>query len=210
LTDCIAVLGCGRMGTALAREAARVGRSVCLGSRDPQKAARTAEEVRLVNPAANVHCGSYADAVRGGDLLFLAVPFSEAAETLRSVREWLPGRVVVDMTNPMGAIPCSTSGAETHAAILPHGGKIVAAWKTNYWTLLDPAIREGVVHDVLICGDSETSKLRVSSFVTDVGFRPVDCGGLANARILDAMVALLVENDKRYGNRHRSAWRFLP
>ncbi|HSV74908.1 MAG TPA: NAD(P)-binding domain-containing protein [Chthonomonadales bacterium] len=210
MTDCIAVLGCGRMGTALAREAARVGRAVCLGSRDPCKAVLAAEEVRSVNPTAVVRRGTYAEAVRGGDLVFLAVPFPEASEALRTVRDWLPGRVVVDVTNPMGAVPCTTSGAEAHAAIIPHGGKIVAAWKTNYWTLLDPAIREGVVHDVFICGDSETSKLRVSSFVSDVGFRPVDCGGLVNARILDAMVALLVENDRRYSNRHRSSWRFVP
>jgi len=42
------------------------------------------------------------------------------------------------------------------------------------------------------------------------GFRPVDCGRLANARVLDGMVPLMIELDARSGSDAHSAWKLLP
>lgn len=207
----IGILGTGRMGSGLARCFARAGRVVLLGSRDIERAHSMAAQIRGEIPGAHVEGTDYPGAAHGAEIVIPAVPFSQGADVLRRLAAELTGKIVVDITNPFGAVSPDTSGAETHAALLPAGTFLVAAWKTNFWTLLDPQARDtGVVYDVFLCGDDEAAKKRVAVLIEETGFRPVDCGKLAAARVLDGMVPLLIEMDTRFGHDHRSAWKFHP
>lgn len=210
MADVIGVLGTGHMGGGLAREAARAGRRVLVGARDIARAERVRRDVRARFPGATVFAGDHADAVNGADLLLLAVPFPAAAGVLTELRQALVGKVLVDMSNPFGALPPDRSAAEEHAAMLSAGTAVVAAFKTNFSDLLDPANRGGAVYDVHLAADERHPRERVAAFIIDIGLRPVDCGPLASARVLDAMVPLLVEMDRRFGNNRRSAWAWTP
>jgi predicted dinucleotide-binding enzyme len=70
------------------------------------------------------------------------------------------------------------------------GARVAAAFKTNFWqTLLEPVDPEtGLVRDVYYVGDSDDDKAVVAQLIQDMGFVPVDCGPLRNARVLDGMV----------------------
>lgn len=210
MAESIAVLGTGQMGGGLARCFARIGRTVYVGSRDAVRAEALANAIRLEHPGAGMVSGDYRSAARAGDIVVVAIPFREVASVLTTLGDVLSGKIVVDITNPFGQVPPDTSGAETHARLLPPTASLVAAWKTTCWPLLDPRERAGVLHDVFVCADDEAARARVADLITETGFRPVDCGSLSNARVLDAMVPLLLEVDRRYGNDHRSAWKFLP
>jgi predicted dinucleotide-binding enzyme len=52
--------------------------------------------------------------------------------------------------------------------------------------------------------DSDSAKL-----FEDLGFKPVDCGSLRSPRVLDAMVPLMMELDRRYNGQGRSSWKFM-
>jgi len=210
MADSIAVLGTGHMGSGLARAFARIDRTVYLGSRDAARAEAVANEIRMEHPGAVVLPGDYATSTRASDVVVLAIPFREVTKVLNALGHALAGKIVVDITNPFGQVPPDTSGAEMHARLLPPTAALVAAWKTTCWPLLDPRERAGALHDVFVCADDEAARARVAELITETGFRPVDCGALANARVLDAMVPLLLEVDRRYNNGHRSAWKFLP
>lgn len=207
----IAILGgSGRMGSGLARMFARAGHEVILGSRDPAKAQRAAERIRRELGAAGVSGAALDEAAQVGELVVLAVPFSAAGPLLKRLAAALEGKVVVDITNPFGAVPPSTSGSEEHQKTLGRRSKIVAAFKTNFAETLGQSLQGTIVRDVFLCGGDRKAKRTVMDLIAQTGFRPVDCGELEAARILDQMVPLMIEIDERYGNKRTSSWKFLP
>jgi 8-hydroxy-5-deazaflavin:NADPH oxidoreductase len=208
MADTVGILGTGRMGMGLARECARIGRSVSVGSREADRAREAAAEL----PDGAVRSGTYGDVASGSDMVIVAVPFAEVGGVLASLTAQgaLRDTIVVDITNPFGALPASTSAAEEHRRALADGSPIVAAWKTNFWKTLDPLVRGDAAYDVFACSDDASALGQVLALAAQMGFHAVDCGALANARVLDAMVPLLIELDGRYSGDHRSGWRFTP
>jgi NADPH-dependent F420 reductase len=210
MTDTIAILGTGRMGSGLMHAFASIGRRVALGSREPARAQAVVDQIQADLLDADLIPGDYREVIEMSQIVILAVPFAEGARVLTELAEDLAGKLVVDITNPFGAAPPDISGAELHARLLPPTTTLVAAWKTNFSTLLTQQARANEVHDCFLCGDDEESKHRVARLAAETGLRPVDCGRLSNARVLDAMVPLMLELDSRYRCNHRSSWKFAP
>lgn len=197
--------GTGRMGRGLAESYARRGHDICLGSRSPGQARTVASEIE-----GEVRGGSLLETARDSDLLVVAVPFGVAEETVRSLAEVLADKIVVDITNPFGAItPGRIAAVEVHASAVP-SARWVAAYKTTFWkTLGQPTDSAGVTRDVLVCSDDRPAGQTVMDLIASTGFRPIDCGCLENARAVDLMVPLMLELDERYQCECTSGWNFL-
>jgi len=192
--------GSGRMGQGLARGYVAVGHEVFLGSRSPQRASAVASEM-----AGGASGGSLADAAEFGELVVLAVPFGDAVETIASVQDSLAGKIVVDITNPFGAVPPGQVAGIENNSRAAASARWVAAYKTTFWkTLDDPS---GL--DVFVCGLDAEAKAVVMDLITTTGFRAIDCGGFENARTLDLMVPLMIELDSLHQTDARSSWKFL-
>ena len=197
--------GTGRMGRGLAASYARRGHAICLGSRSADQARTVASGIE-----GEVRGGSLVDAARDSDLLVLAVPFGAAEETVRTLADVLADTIVVDITNPFGAItPGRVAAVEVHANAVPTA-RWVAAYKTTFWKTLDqPVNSAGVTRDVLVCCDDRQAGKTVMDLIASTGFHPVDCGSLENARVVDLMVPLMLELDERYHCECASGWNFL-
>jgi len=197
--------GTGRMGSGLAGGYAKAGHEVILGSRSPQKAENVGAEI-----GGGVRGGSNQTAAKEAELVLLAMGFRDAAGTIQTVRDVVAGKIVVDITNPFGAVPPgSTSGIEENAKAAP-AARWVAAYKTNFWKTLDhSAVAAGTKLDVLVCSDDDDAKQIVMQLIEETAFRPVDCGRLENARTLDLMVPLMLELDQRSAGNALSSWKFL-
>jgi NADPH-dependent F420 reductase len=193
--------GTGAIGFAIARRLAREGVPVVIGSRDAGRAGEAAARIDaegLVN----------AEAVTRGPIVLLCVPFRSQSETLTNLKSTLrPGQILVDATVPLAAaisgratrmlgVP-QGSAAQQAQEMVPEGVEVVAAFHTLSAVVVADLDRE-LDEDVLIAGDSHDAKRSVAELVRLIpGLRPVDCGRLETARLLEGITPLLISVNAR-------------
>ncbi|MER3500402.1 MAG: NADP oxidoreductase [Candidatus Fervidibacterota bacterium] len=202
--------GTGRMGRGLARAWARHAHELFLGSRDPARAQQVAAQIASETKG-GVYGVDLSIAAREGEVVVLSLPYRVCADWLTRLQAELRGKIIVDITNPFGAVPeGQTSGVEENAKALGVPARWVVAFKTNFWTTLDaPVNKDGVVRDCFYCGDDADAKQTVAELIRQVGYRPVDCGPLKAARVLDLMVPLMIDLDRRFGAKAQCSWKLL-
>jgi 8-hydroxy-5-deazaflavin:NADPH oxidoreductase len=116
-----AIIGLGKIGTAIAQAFARQGIELAVAGRRPLDALAAQIGPSLV-PA------RVEDAVRA-DIVILAVPFAAHADVGRAAQTW-KGKVVIDATNAFGVTPEELGGLPSTAVVasaLP-GAKLVKAF----------------------------------------------------------------------------------
>lgn len=180
----IAIIGTGNMGSGIARLLASNGVKVAIGSRDPAKAAKLAEEI-----GAGAQGGGVAAVANVADVVILAVNYPEAAETIREAGG-LSGKILVDISNPITAdyksltVGHTTSAAEEIQKLAPEA-KVVKAFNTIFAQLLPTEARQGRAVQVFVAGNDDAAKKVVSDIIAKGGFEPVESGPLSNARYLE-------------------------
>jgi NADPH-dependent F420 reductase len=203
----IAIIGTGRMGQNLAKGWLKTGHKVTLGSRQPE------QKQDILNEVPGVTITDFETALAGTEVVVIAIPYGEVESFARAHAAQLRDKPVIDITNPFDKLPDNrVAGAEITARAIGEGARVVAAFKDNFWSTLHEPIdpKTNLVRDVHFAGDNETDKEMVTQLIGDLGFEPVDCGPLSNARILDGMVTLMIELDRRYtdGGFHTS-WKLM-
>jgi len=222
----IAVIGgTGDEGFGLALRLARAGHHVVIGSRSEERGAEAAERARhVLAEDTPVDGTSNERAAAGAELVFVTVPYAGQADIYRSIRDHVPaGRVLVDTTTPLATAvggrawqvirPWHGSAAEQAKALLGDGARIVAGFHTVAAEPLQDLERP-VEGDVLLCGDDAEAKREVGELVDQIpNLRWVDAGGLAMARVVEPLTALLVSVNRGYKLREtgiklvgREAW----
>lgn len=203
----IAIIGTGRMAQRLGLGWDAVGHTLIFGSRAPSQREFLTKKIRtalLTDPAT---------AVASARTVVLCLPYPEVAPFARRHATQLQNKLVIDISNPFDHLSDNRlAGAEITAQAIGPGARVVAAFKSNFWETLTEPVEpsSGLVRNVYLAGDSVDDKQIVALLVEDLGFRPVDCGPLHNARLLDGMVPLLIELDRRYsGGQHKAAWHLL-
>lgn len=211
----IAIIGVGNVGTALARSFASLGHTVVLSARDPQHAVDRALDItgELGDEIGVEAAQSNAEAVDGADLIVLAIPSVAIAPVSDEIRDHLHDAVVVDPTNPVnsdltGLLTASGSAAEGIALLLP-GVRVVKAFNTVFATNLSKPIVDGLPLDGFYAGEDEAAKAVVAELLAAMGFRPMDAGGLLNARALEEMAFLNMSFNLRYGWPWQTGWKLL-
>ncbi len=207
--DAIAILGgTGDQGLGLALRFARAGRPVVIGSRKADRATAAAEKVQAAVPAAAVSGYENAEATGRASLVILSVPFEHTASTVKSIRDALsPGTVVVSMGVPLataigdGAVRTlgvwQGSCAEMVQALVPEGVQVVSAFQNVSAHRLQD-LDESVECDVVVSGAKGPRQQVMALCELVQGLRAIDGGPLANARIVEAITALLIGLNVRY------------
>ncbi len=209
-TDPVAVVGAsGSLGFGLAVRLARTGVPIVIGSRDPERAAETAERAREIVPEGSFAGRENAESVAGAETVVLSVPFRNQSETLANLRTALrPGQLLIDATVPLAAAVSGKatrmigvwqgSAAQQAAEMVPDGVRVVSALHTisaGKLNELDRVLQE----DVLVCGDVRADKREAALLIERIeGLRCVDCGPLDMARITESLTALLIGVNARY------------
>lgn len=174
----LAIIGTGNMAQGLATVFSAAGNDIVFGSRQPSDTAL-----------------SIADAVAKADIVFLAVPYGAAAETVQAA-DGFAGKIVVDLTNPMKAdfsglaIGFSTSAAEEIARLAPQA-KVVKGFNTLFASVLQNSGKAaGTPATVLLAGDDADAVAQVETLVKTAGLKPIVAGPLSAARNIEAVAAL--------------------
>ena len=200
--------GTGALGFGLALRLGRGGVPVIIGSRDEHRAQEAAHRASVSVPDATYAGRENQDAVQGADIVILSVPFRTQSETLTNLKHALkPDQLLVDATVPLAAAVSGKatrtlgvwqgSAAQQAQEMAPDGVRVVSSFHTVSATLLTDLDHE-LDEDILICGDRREDKAKVAELVNTIdGLRPVDCGPLEMARIVEQLTALIISINVR-------------
>lgn len=203
----LAVLGgTGREGSGLALRWANAGYHVIIGSRDGQRGAEKAVELNEKLGGEYLQGMGNAEAAEKAHIVVLSVPYDAHQSTLESVREHLTGKILIDVTVPTTNpptltkvyIPAGYSAALEAQHFLGDDVRVVAAFQNVSHAHLKKLEHE-VNFDVLVCSDDEEAKQNTIQLVEAMGMRGVDAGVLANAVAVEAMTAVIMHINKKYG-----------
>ncbi|MEZ4278972.1 MAG: NADPH-dependent F420 reductase [Myxococcota bacterium] len=207
--ETIAILGgTGDQGLGLALRFCRSGRRVLIGSRKAERAVEAAEQVKSQVAGAQVEGFSNEEATAGAAIVILSVPFEHTAGTLKAIKESLrPGQIVVSMTVPLataigdGAVRTvgiwQGSAAELVESLVPKGVEVVSAFQ-NVSSHRLQHLAEPVECDVVVSGPKAAREKIMALCPLVEGLRALDGGPLSNARIVEAMTALIIGLNVRH------------
>lgn len=184
----VTIVGAGNMGRGIGTRVVAGGHEAEIVDRDPAEAQALAGE--LGGSASPLEPG----APFGGEVVVFAVYYPGIKDAVREYADLLGGKVVVDITNPVDtetwdrlATPQGSSSAEEVAELVPEGTPVVKAFNTTFANTLVGGEVDGQQLDVLIAGDDDAAKRKVSQLVSDGGLRPVDVGPLSRAQQLESL-----------------------
>ena len=143
--------------------------------------------------------------------MVIAPPYKEVAGAVREFADSLRNKIVIDISNPFGYQPNNGySGAEVTASIIGVGARVFAAFKTNFSdTICEPIDSSGNTREVHYAGDDDEAMQIVEELIMGIGFKPINCGGLAQAVALDHMVPLMIRIDTAsFSSSRKSSIRF--
>jgi|TARA_B110000495_G_scaffold168683_1_gene155729 predicted dinucleotide-binding enzyme len=204
----IGILGTGNMALALGKSLLAAGHFVAFGSRRPESKNDFHE---AVGTESRIY--GYQAAINAGEIVIITLPYKEVAATARKFGDSLRNKIVIDITNPFTAQPNNgDSGAQVTASIIGDGALVIAAFKTNFAaTFENPIDSTGEPREVHYAGDDEEAMKAVKQLIRGIGFKPVDCGTLAQAVVLDHMVPLMIRLDAtELDDQHLSSFRITP
>jgi 8-hydroxy-5-deazaflavin:NADPH oxidoreductase len=178
----IAVIGAGRVGSAIGEGWKKAGHIIRYGTRS------------LVPDQVSV-----SESSAWAEVIAIATPWSAVEQVCASLGK-TAGKIILDCTNPV-----VMSQGPPARALGPHesGADYVARWcpgahvfKTLNQTGFENIINVGLFPQkpaMLVAGDDPMRKESVLSLVADLGFEAVDAGPLSNARLVESLALLWID-----------------
>ncbi len=182
----VAIIGTGKVGSAIARGLKGKDHAVALGARDPQApdvvalASETGATPMLPPAAAET-----------ADVIVLALPWAVSESAVTALGS-LSGKTVVDCMNPLGMVDGALALTVGHGA---SGGEIVQGWLPDAHVVkaLNQVGAEIMARNdhlpqrpvMFMAGNDEAAKAQVAVLLTDLGFAALDAGDLTKARLLE-------------------------
>ena len=178
----IGFIGAGAVAQSIARSAIQAGHEVVLSARRGPQA--------LGDIVAGLGPNASADTVQEVarlELVMLAVPWLQVPSALDGLPNWA-GRILVDTTNPFTQLEPElvladlggTGASEIVAAHAPEA-RVVKAFNAIRMEHYDkgPKFHDGK-RVIFVSGDDKDAKAVVIGLVNDLGYAPVDLGGLVS------------------------------
>ncbi|HET9849125.1 MAG TPA: NAD(P)-binding domain-containing protein [Candidatus Dormibacteraeota bacterium] len=185
-----AIIGIGNLGGTVARELAAGGEPVILSASSQSKAKKLAAEIGGGASAAL----NNRDAVQRADNVVFALWLSSTREVIGEVVDLLPGKLVIDPSNPVSVaadgtltrtLPEGQSSGEVVASWLPQGARFVKAFGSMGATQLASNRDRKPKRAVLFyAADDAEAAAEIERLIQIAGFDPVRAGQVAtSARI---------------------------
>jgi predicted dinucleotide-binding enzyme len=209
----VTIIGTGNMARGIGTRAIAGGHDVTVVGKDEASAQEVVSALSAVSGDGSVSAAAQGDPI-AGELVVLAVYYPDARDAVEQRADELSGKIVVDITNPVNesidalVVPADGSATNELAQLAP-GARFVKAFNTTFaGTLVEGAVA-GQPLDVLIAGDDEQAKQMVATLVRDGGLNPVDVGGQARARELEALGLLHMGSQAELGTNFASAVKII-
>lgn len=197
--------GTGKEGKGLAVRWAQAGYRIVIGSRIAEKAENAANEIlALMDGKGDVVGKENPIAAQEADLAVLTVPFAAHTSMLESLKPFLQGKILIDVTVPLVPpkvskvqMPPAGSAAQEAQQILGENVSVVAAFQNiSYENLLEGG---DVDCDILVCGVTKEAREVVLALVKEAGLIGWDAGPIENSVVVEGMTSILIGINKKYG-----------
>jgi predicted dinucleotide-binding enzyme len=185
-----AIIGVGKIGSALARHLVRGGEPVVLAARDESRPVAIAHELGTLARSASVE-----NAIGDADIVVFAVWLDTIKELIAKHARLLENKIVIDPSNPLGfdangqvirTLPDDQSSGSIVAELLPAAAHYVKAFGTlGADTLASGANREPRRAVLFYATDDDEAARTVERLIRAAGFDPLKVGGVADAGRLE-------------------------
>lgn len=208
--------GTGAQGLGIAKRLAIAGEDVIVGSRNEEKAIKVVEEamdeIQKYDPKALTGM-SNEDAAREADVLILTVPLSAQASTVKGIKEFVKGKIILDATVPLESaiggnvssllhLSPGSAGERTAQILEEDGARVVVAF-SNISNSHLANIPEPIDCDCLICGDDAEAKEIATEIIEKIpDLRAIDVGGLNKAHLIESITPLLIGLNIKYKSHY--------
>ncbi len=208
--------GTGAQGLGIAKRLAIAGVDVIVGSRKEEKAIKVVEEaVEEIGEAksAKIIGMSNEDAAKEADVLILTVPLEAQVATVKSIKEHVKNKIMLDATVPLESciggkvssllhIAPGSAAERTAKLIEDEGARVVVAF-SNISNSHLANIPEPIDCDCLICGDDEEAKEVATEIIEKIpDLRSIDVGGLEKAHLIESITPLLIGLNIKYKSHY--------
>lgn len=188
----ITIIGAGVVGTALGRGLAVKGHAITYAARDPNSD-KVREALSRVSAA---RATTLAGAVHEADAAILATPWSGTRDALDAAGDF-GGKPLLDATNPLTpafalALGHTTSGGEQVQAWAP-SAKVVKIFNTTGYENMSNSTYPAGKAAMVYCGNDAQAKRVAAQLASDLGFEPLDLGGLDGARLLEPFAMVWIK-----------------
>ncbi|MFM0643338.1 NAD(P)-binding domain-containing protein [Paraburkholderia bryophila] len=174
-----AIIGLGKIGTAIAHTFDHQGIEVIVAGRRPVDTLAAQIGPSLVP-------GHIEDAVKA-DVVILAVPFAAHRDIGRMADHW-QGKIVIDATNAFGVPPEELDGLPSTAAVAKAfpGAKVVKAFNHVAAATLaqGPTTPAGGRRVVFVSSDDDAASASVAALAERLGFAPIELGKIGEGGLL--------------------------
>ena len=193
----IAVIGAGSVGTALGQAWLKHGEDVIWGLRNPSDPKYSALPRGRIKPAT--------EAARDAEVVVVATPWSSTEAAVKGLGS-LANKIVIDCTNPLGmgadglqlVLGFTTSAGEQVAAWVP-GAFVFKTLNTTGANNMASAAEFATQPMMPVAGDNAEKKRVVMELVGKLGLMAVDAGPLKNARLLEPLAMLWIDQAMKRG-----------
>lgn len=190
----IGVLGSGQVAKVLASGFLKHGHQVKVGSRDPKKL----DDWKSKSPGGQT--GTFEEAAEFGDVLVLAVKGTAAESIIRSLRDRLTNKIVIDATNPISEVPpvngvlqfftsLNDSLMERLQKLAPEAKFVKAFNSVGNSLMINPTLPSGKP-SMFICGNDDAAKRTVTEVLNQFGWESLDFGKVESARAIEPLCML--------------------
>jgi predicted dinucleotide-binding enzyme len=186
-----AVIGTGRIGSAIARRLASGGETLRLANADNESAQRLAAEI---GRAAAVAVDNR-DALLGADAVVLALRFAALEGVIDEISGPLVNKLVVVPSNPLATdadgnvshlLPEGQSSGEAVTAWLPAGARLAMAFGTMSADLFESSSNRSPERATLFyVTDDDRAGEEVERLIRTAGFEPARVGGIEQSGRLE-------------------------
>src|SRR3954466_1654992 len=177
----IGIIGAGMIGKTLARRLVQLGHQIAIAnSRGPQTLRDLAAEIGATAVTA-------VEAARSGEIVVITIPERAVPDLPRDLFAGVPAEVVVIDTGNYyptrdGRIPAIEQGQPESAWVAEQIGRpVIKAFNNIYFnSLLDNGRPTGTPDRIAlpVAGDPLEARAKVLRLVDELGFDPVDAGGI--------------------------------
>jgi NADPH-dependent F420 reductase len=202
----IALLGgTGKIGPGLAMRWANAGYRVIIGSRQKEKAERVAAELNESLGIDSITGMQNEQAAEHADICVLTVNHEAHEESVRSLKDAVQGKIVVDTTARVDYKdphpPSAPSAARMAQDALGPDVRVVAAFQTIPAHVLKKEVGKPLSMSVLVCADDVEAAEEVVKLARGADLPAYFTGDLDNAIVAEGLTALIMAMNSHYGSK---------